>query len=333
MAASMSPKENYLACLNHQPHEYTPGPGDNAMVALFQTIERGENGAGTDAFGVRWVSPESGGAGSALPAPGEFMLEDVTKWRDVVKMPDLTVYDWEGWAAAEAPLYNRDVQATEVWHGNCIYERMATFMGFEGALLAMAAEPEATFELLSFLTDYRIEMMKYYKKYFNPDIYIYFDDVATERVLFMSPDSYRALIKPLHTKMVEVSKELGMIPVQHTCGRADLIVQDMIDEGNHAWHAVQAQNDLEGIIQKHGDYFVLMGGYDTTGPPGQPFATEEMVRAEVRRCMDTYAKYGKGYIFTGLVLTKMNPENPMDMGPMNEVINDEFMKIRAEKLG
>jgi len=326
----MSPRENYLACLNHEPHQYTPGPGDNAMAGMFVTIERLIDGK--DGFGVPWVGPDSGGAGSGLPAPGVFLLEDVTQWKSVVQIPNPADYPWAEWAAAEAPMINRDMQAIEIWHGCCVYERMAALMGFEEALFAMAAEPEASFELLSALTDFRIEMIKHFVKYYNPDIYIFFDDVATERMLFMSPDTYRALIKPLHTRMVDTCKELGVIPVQHTCGRADLIVQDMIDEGNHAWHAVQAQNDLEGIIEKHGDYFVLMGGYNTTGAPGQPTATEEMVRAEVRRCIDTYGKYGKGYIFNGLVLTVTNPNNPFDMGPMNEVINDEFAKCREAQL-
>ena len=331
MAISMSPKENYLACMNHKPHEYTPGPGDMAMAGIFLPIERGEGGAGIDAFGVRWVAPPSGGLGAALPAPGEFMLEDVTKWKSVIKMPDLSVYDWAGISAMELANINRDLQSVDIIHGNSIYERMATFMGFEGCLLAMALEPEASFELLSALTDWRIEGIKYFAKYYQPDVYMYFDDVATERQMFMSPETYRALIMPNHIRLVQACKELGIIPVQHTCGRADLIVEEMIEEGNHAWNAVQSQNDLEGIIEKHGDHFVLMGGYNTTGAPGQPFATEEMVRAEVRRCIETYGKYGKGYVFSGLVLTELNPDNPFDMGPMNAVIVDEFQKIRAEK--
>ncbi|MDR2956673.1 MAG: hypothetical protein LBU61_00640 [Coriobacteriales bacterium] len=331
MAISMSPKENYLACLNHKPHEYTPGPGDNVPAGMLLPIERGEGGAGVDAFGVRWVAPTSGGAGAALPAPGEFMLEDVTQWKSVVEIPDISVFDWAGLAAIEEPMINRDTQVVEIWHSNCIYERMATLMGFEGALLALALEPEASFELLSALTDWRIEMIKYYSKYYRPDCYLFFDDVATERMLFMSPETYRTLIKPNHTRIVAACKELGIIPIQHTCGRADLLVQDMIDEGCDGWHAVQAQNDLEAIIQEHGDHFVLMGGYNSTGAPGQPSATEAMVRAEVRRCIDTYAKYGKGYIFSGFVLTELDPANPLDMGPMNAIITDEFLKIRAEQ--
>ena len=331
MAYSMSPKENYLACLRHQPHEYTPGQPDSAMLGNFLPIERGEGGSGTDAFGVRWVSPLTGGAGSALPAPGEFQLEDVTQWKQVVKIPDLSVYDWAALSAAEAPLVNRDVVVGEIWHSNCIYERMATLMGFEGALLALALEPEASYELLTALTDWRIEYIKYCAKYYNPDVYVFFDDVATERMLFMSPDTYRALIKPQHTRIVAACKELGIIPVQHTCGKADVIVQDMIDEGNDGWHAVQATNEIESIIEKYGDKFVIMGGYNSNGAPGLATATEDEVRTEVRRCMEVYGRYGYGYIFFGMVLTPMDPANPFDMGPLNAVITDEFMKIRAEQ--
>jgi len=304
---------------------------DAAAAGITMPIERGIGGAGTDAWGVNWVAPVSGGMGAALPKPGEFLLEDITKWRSVVTIPDLSVFDWEGTVEAEAGMYNRDMQAVEIYSMNFIYERLATLMGFEEALLAMATEPDATYALLEAIVDWKIEGLKYYVKYFNPDVYIFFDDVATERMLFMSPDTYRALIKPLHTKMVTACKELGVIPIQHTCGKADVIVEDMIDEGCEGWHVVQAQNNIEEILEKYGKQFVIMGGYDTTGAPGQPFATEEMVRAEVRRCMDTYAKYGYGYVFFGQVLTELDPANPFYNGPMNDAIMDEFMKIREEQ--
>ncbi|MDR2956671.1 MAG: hypothetical protein LBU61_00630 [Coriobacteriales bacterium] len=331
MPVSLSPRENYLACLNHKPHEYTPGMPDAAPAGITMPIERGEGGAGTDAWGVNWVAPLSGGVGSAIPKPGEFMLTDITKWKSVVKIPDLSVYDWEAFVEAERGMYDRDMQVIEIFSSNFVYERLATLMGFEEALLAMALEPDATYELLEAILEWKIEGLKYYIKYFNPDSYIYFDDVATERVMFMAPETYRAMIKPLHTRMVQTCKDYGVIPIQHTCGNADLILDDMVEEGNAAWHCVQSQNDIVAAIEKYGDRFVIMGGYNTTGAPGQPSATEEMVRAEVRRCLETYGKYGYGYTFFGQVLTQMDPANPFYNGPMNEVILDEFLKIRAEQ--
>ncbi|MDR2957662.1 MAG: hypothetical protein LBU61_05730 [Coriobacteriales bacterium] len=331
MAISMSPKENFLACMAHKPHEYTPCFVDMVPCGLSEPFERGPGGSGIDAFGVRWVTPLSGGPGSALPAPGEFLLEDVTKWKSIVKIPDVSSFDWQ--AAADAYLANvdRDMLAMECVSQNHVYERLATLMGFEGALLALALEPEATFELLEAICDWKIEMLKYYVKYFKPDMYTYCDDVATERMLFMSPGTYRDLIKPLHTRMVNAVKELGLFAVQHTCGKADLIVEDMIDEGNDGWGAVQPTNDIAGIIEKYGDKFVLIGGYNTNFGPGLPTATEEEARAEVRRCMEEYGKYGKGFIFMGMIMTALDPADPMAMNPVNGAIFDEFFKIRAEK--
>jgi len=194
----------------------------------------------------------------------------------------------------------------------------------------MALEPEATFELLEALTDYKIEMLKHYKKYYNIDAFAYHDDVATERDLFMSPETYRALIKPLHKRMADACWEEGVIPIQHTCGKSDAIVQDMIDEGNAGWNAVQATNDIEGMIEKHGDEFTLIGGFNSNGPPGQLTATEDEVRAEVRRCVNTYGKYGKGYIFSGGIVASIDEENPTQVYKGNLWIIDEFKKIRAE---
>lgn len=332
MAISMSPKENMLACLSHKPHQYTPCFLDMAPCGLFEPFERGGVDGGTDIFGVRWVSPRSGGMMSCLPAPGEFLLTDITKWKSVITFPtNLDWFDWEGTAEAQLANMNRDTTALECVTNNMVYERIAAFMGFEEALMAMAEEPEAVYELFEAIVDWKIMLLKYYAKYWKPDAYTYCDDVATERNLFMSPDTYRKLIKPFHTRMVKEANELGMMAIQHTCGKADLLVEDMIDEGNDGWGAVQAQNDLAGIIEKYGDKFVLIGGYDTTGPTGQLDCTEEMARAETRRCMEEYGKFGKGYVFTGMVMTgRDDNDQPID-SPANAALFDEFFKIRAEQ--
>ena len=295
-------KENYLNALNHKPTEFVPAVAlDCVGAGASIPVERGTPDNPIDGFGVRWVSPPTA-AGGALPAPGEFMLTDVTEWKQKIKFPDLSIYDWEKAAEKDLAPIDRDAVAVEISNSNCIYERLATFMGFEGALIAMAIEPEATYELLEKLTDFKIETVKYFAKYYKPDIFTFFDDVATERSLFMAPETYRKLLKPLHKKLVQAIKDCGIIPIQHTCGKADSIVEDMIDIGAHGWSAVQATNDIEEIIEKHGDRFTIVGGYDSNGAPGLPGATEEQIREEVLRCMTTYGKYGRGYIFSGNVL-------------------------------
>ncbi|MDR0597226.1 MAG: hypothetical protein LBG14_01820 [Treponema sp.] len=128
-----------------------------------------------------------------------------------------------------------------------------------------------------------------------------FDDIATERNLFMSPETYRALIKPHHKRLNDAVKNLGMIPVQHTCGHAEACVEDYIETGAVSWNSVQPRNDIAGLLDRYGDRFSLEGGFDTTGKPSYSNASVEEVIAEVERCFRDYGGR-KGFIFTSTLL-------------------------------
>jgi phosphoribosylaminoimidazole carboxylase (NCAIR synthetase) len=52
------------------------------------------DGGRIDIWGVEFTPTDSTG-GMALPVPGNFILKDITKWRDVVKAPDVSNVDWE----------------------------------------------------------------------------------------------------------------------------------------------------------------------------------------------------------------------------------------------
>ena len=70
--------------------------------------DRGPGGSNKDIWGVTYVAnKEAGYAG--LPEPGNFILDDITKWRDVIKAPDLSHVDWEQLAKKDmaAAVYTR----------------------------------------------------------------------------------------------------------------------------------------------------------------------------------------------------------------------------------
>jgi uroporphyrinogen-III decarboxylase len=100
-----------------------------------------------------------------------------------------------------------------------------------------------------------------------------------------------------------------VIPLFHCCGHAEMIVEDMIDCGWAAWTSVQISNDIEGLIEKYGDQIGFIGGYDTNGPAAATTATHDLIVAEVKRCLDTYGKYHKGYCFFGFrYVDSLDPE-------------------------
>lgn len=288
--------------VEHEVPEWVPsGLADVAMTGgQAETFENGPLGGGFDGFGVEWHTTESAG-GQPVPVPNQYVLDDILDWEDVVKFPNLDEYDWKGQAEAQLAFADRSKQYVEYMTWNDPFLRLTHLMGFEDALIAMATEPEACFAFFNAVTDYKIRIVERVKESFNPDFISHFDDVATETGLFMSPDSYRELIKPYHKRLNDAIRAYDILPIQHCCGKCEDIIGDFIDEGAIAWSSAQPSNDIVAIQKKYGDRISIVGGYDTNGRPSMPGVSQEEIEAEVRRCMDTYAPQGS-YIFAGILL-------------------------------
>lgn len=306
----MNNRENYLALLSHEKTEWVP----NLMTSVSMLggqLEYWENGpveGGLDWFGNGWISTDSAGGQPALD-PDNIPLEDICDWEDVVKFPDLDTIDWDAYAQQQLAMADRENTVVEYHTWNSVFLRLTHLMGFENALCAFFEEPEATMALCNAIADYKIALIERVAKYIKPDAYVHYDDVATERSLFMSPEIYREFIKPCHTRMNDAAKALDIIPEIHVCGNCTDIIPDLIDEGSVAWQSAQPMNDICKIIETYGDRISAIGGYDTQGRPSLPDVTDEEIIAEVNRCIETYGKYGFGYGFMGLFLGSMeDPE-------------------------
>ena len=305
----MNLRENYLRVMNHEKTGIVPSFFDVVHSAGFGLdtgpwFEKGPRGGGRDGFGVNWVTPESG-SGAPIPEPGYFLLDDITEWKEKVTFPDVDAFDWEEEAGIELQGYDPENQVIDFGSGNGVFERLSAMMGFENALMSLAIEPEACYDFMSAITDYKIKVAEKAAKYIKPDFFTNYDDIATERNLFMSPNTYRELIKPHHKRLNDALINLGIKPIFHCCGKAEGIIEDMIDCGYVAWTSVQPTNDIPTLLQKYGNKITLLGGYNTNGEPGRIDAPVETVVQEVRRCFRDYGEY-PGYVFFGFKLANSN---------------------------
>lgn len=317
----MNKKENFFAAIHGNNPEWVPNYFGDAAVCggVRETFENGPANGGLDSFGVQWI-PSTSGGGAAAPHTVHPVLEDISEWRDVVKFPDLEAFDWEGLAKEQLAGVNREDTPIEYQSWNAQFLRVTHLMGFENGLCAFYEDPDECYALMDAITDYKIEIVKKAAKYFRPDFFTSFDDVATERDMFISPAMYRELVKPLHKKLNDAIKAHGMLPIMHTCGKCEEIVGDFIEEGAVAWTSAQPCNDLVALQKKYGNKIAIIGGYDATGWPGREEASEEDVRAEVRRCIDTYAPAGN-YLMMGFRL--VNSLDPNAFVAANAPIADE----------
>ena len=331
-------KANYINFLEHKPTSLVPNSFVGNKVMGFgalngPSIEKGNQfGDPIDGFGIKWEYPSTGG-GAAIPNVNYTVMDDICDWREKVHIPDPSKFDWKASYEMECKMIgapDREHETVDFGFGNGVFERLAALMNFEDALIAMATDPEEVNALFTAITDYKIESLDYIIDAYHPDTITYFDDVATQRAMFMSPQVYRELIKPHHKRFAQECIKRGIKPIYHCCGHAEDIVEDMIDCGWAAWSSVQISNDICGLIEKYGDKIGFVGGYDTTGRPAMVDATPEEVRAEVKRCLDTYGKYHKGYCFFGF--RYVNSLDPAVLGAAMGVIAQTAVEYGFELL-
>ena len=299
----LTEKENLLMALRGEvpewvPRNMYPSPGHPPASAgagpSFLNARRTPQG-GFDIWGVEFVTTKDTG-GMAIPKPGRFILDDITKWRDVIKAPDISDIDWETMAKKDLERIDRTQTAVSASVHVGYFQSLCNFMGFNEGLMAMIEEPEEVYELFEYMSSFWVQICSKIRDYYKPDIWGVTDDTATATNPFISPETYRNLVKPFHQREAAFGVEMGIPINMHNCGRCEDFIDDWLDIGVTCWNPAQTMNDLPGIKKKYGNKLVLMGCWDSSGPAGWPGATEEVVKQAVRDTIDAYAP-GGGFVF------------------------------------
>lgn len=320
----MNPKENLMEHIYNGKPEYMPMTiADIQMCGMFYPLEQPVQ-PGKDIFGIPWQVTVEG----PIPQPGFVMFDDIADWKNYVKFPDLDDYDFKAFAAAEAaaiPQADRKEKAYSLITACGLWERLIAFMGFENALYALQEDPDACKEFFEAMADFKIQSINKLIDAYGPDIFIICDDLSHARGLFMSPDTYRSLIKPAEKRIAEAISARGVIYQKHCCGKCEELIPDFIDVGAKMWHSAQKMNDIEGILDRYKGQLVVEGGWDTQGTASTIGATEEDIRKETIRCMESYKK--PGFILCPALFNEQG-NGFFNNDPRTVYIVEEWMKQR-----
>jgi hypothetical protein len=318
----LSEKENFLLALSGQVPEYVPRY--NIFWSVRSSIFRGDrvNGIGKDMFGVEWTD-EGSSIKAALPKPGSFLLDDIRRWRDVIKFPDFSGVDWDAMSKRDLKDRNPEIPGGGRATAGGFFQSVMNFMGFTEGLIACHEEPEEVKALINYLCDNYLSLAEPYLKYYKPDYIAFADDIATERNPFVSLEMFQDIFAPVWRRYISFFKERGYLAIHHNCGHVEAFLDDVVDMGFNAWDPAQASNDLAGIKKKFGLKVLICGGFSE-----KPFlphldATEEQIRAAVKKLMDELAP-GGGFSFGGGIMGS----DPISQQRM-EWINDEYEKRKT----
>lgn len=237
-----------------------------------------------DDFGVLWKTSRidrGSPIGPSLrePSLAGYTFPDPTRAARFAGLPE--------WSAREDGHYRI------IWVGD-LWER-ATFMrGMEAILLDVALHPAFVRELLDRLADHILETIRILVRTCPFEGIAVSDDYGTQRGMIMSPEDWRALVKPCLAGIYALAKGHGLAVFHHSCGNIVPIIGDLIDIGLDILHPIQPEAmDVLFLKREFGRRLCFCGGIPTqtllvSGTP-------EEVRAEVRRLKRVMGA-GGGYI-------------------------------------
>ena len=291
----LTPRQNSTAILNReQPDSYCnfmpsmvllPDPVNAMDASPDDGLEH------PDSWGTVYIWLP--GAPGAHPHVTEenAVVKDIEDWENQIKFPDIDDLDWSEMQAAEA-----EVDREEYFCGwlcaTGLFERSHMLMGFEEALCAYLTNPDEMKAMLRAIADWKIKLIRLVAENVHPDAIFYHDDWGTKANLFLPPAVWRDIIKPLQREISDTIHDCGMLYVHHADCVCQPIVEDMVEIGIDIWQGVIPQNDIVEIQRITQGKLAMIGGVDAPSLDIEGIS-EEAIRAEVRRCIDTYCPAGR----------------------------------------
>jgi uroporphyrinogen decarboxylase len=149
------------------------------------------------------------------------------------------------------------------------------------------------------------------------DVVAFGDDLGMQSGPQISPEMYRRIFKPRHSRMWKAAKSLAPVKVMlHCCGGVRELLPDLIDAGLDAINPVQitcSGMEPRGLKRDFGKDIVFWGGGCDTREV-LPHGTPAEVRDHVRRQVEIMSKDG-GFVFQQVhnILANVPPENVVAM--------------------
>ncbi|MBI4856228.1 MAG: hypothetical protein HY818_05785 [Acetobacterium woodii] len=280
---------------------------------------------GYDWWGVHWTACKEAGGAFAPTVGRPPIISDIESWREQVKFPDISGIDWEAAAARDTAHLDPDKVTNFYGLANGIFERIHFLMGFEETMIALATEPEEVVVLADAITDVYVQIIEKIGQYYKPDYFTMLDDYCHQHGSFMSPTTFDQVFAPALKRIRDAAESNGMKFILHCCGREEVLLDNFYNAGVRRIEPCQPMNDLCAMKERHPD-MAFMGGLDLQKVIDNPDATEEDLRKEVRRCIDTYADGGR-YVVFGVTLAMHDP-SAYAPGQKMHILIDEAMKYR-----
>ena len=232
---------------------------------------------------------------------------------------DLESHPWpepDWWDFSPLPALIEELDAAGECHIRfrigSVFEISWQLRGMQEFLIDCAINQEIPQYIMSKLTDVYVENTRRVLDLVGDrlDMVYFYDDVATQNSLMISPDTWRDLVQPHHRRLIELAHSRDVPVMYHCDGAIYPLIPELIEMGIDVLNPIQpdAKNmEAQRLKDEFGDRLVFHGGVDILKT--LPRGTEDDVEAEVRSLVDVLGKDG-GYILCSS--HHMQPDTPVE---------------------
>jgi uroporphyrinogen decarboxylase len=258
------------------------------------------DGSTVDIWGARRIKVKS--PSGVLEQFSSFPLESAQN------IDDLKKYNWpqpDWWDFSQLRSSINSYSDTKVYsiryRIGSIFETAWSLYNFEKFLLDLAMNPQMPQYVMDHIAEVHLQNLQTVLETAGDliDIVYFYDDIASQSSLLISPNMYDEFIRPYHTKVIELAAKYGKPAMMHCCGAVYPMIETFIEMGLAILNPIQpSAKDMnpEKLKEDFGDRIVFHGGIDVQ--QFLPVATPEQVKDKVKYTCDILGANG-GYIMSG----------------------------------
>jgi len=207
---------------------------------------------------------------------------------------------------------DRDEQYHIRFRIGSVFESSWQLRGMEEFLIDLAVDPDIPAYIMERITDIHLENTRRVLELAGErlDMLYFYDDVATQNSLMISPEMWRKYVKPHHARLVDLAKSYNKPVMYHCDGAIYPLIPELLALGIDLLNPIQTDaKDMaaQRLKDEFGHQLSFHGGIDIikTLPQGTP----QDVSAEVRERVRVLGRDG-GYILASS--HHIQPDTPLE---------------------
>ncbi len=244
--------------------------------------------------------------GDCIPAVVAQPLADVTRHRDFTFPDPSSDHRFATLRRAAARFGDRHALVLNLRDG---FSDLRDLLGYEEALMAPLAEPEAARDFLERIVDYNLALAAHAVRACGVRVIATTDDVAMAAGPLFPPDVYAEVLLPPFRRAIQGFKALGCLTIKHCDGNVLPLIDGWLEAGIDALDPIDpgAGLTMADMRQRYGRRLALKGNIDCVNTLCT--GTAEEVREEVRRCIADAGPAGLIVSSSNTIHRGVKPEN------------------------